>query len=189
MSTIKNHSKTTDATREAFLDAFFQLAHRKKISRITIHEITALAGYNRTTFYRYLEDIYSLIEYSENEFLQNTRQMINEQCGERQFEEGHFFKTLIQSFHENQYRISVLLSEENRSHFLRRISENVAGNLYQPENDTPKKKVTRDIYFFGILHAICINLDGKIGLSDDDLLDIIQKMFDNWYKPQMLSNE
>ncbi|MCD7868295.1 MAG: hypothetical protein LUG62_08940 [Clostridiales bacterium] len=115
--------------------------------------------------------------------------MINEQCGERQFEEGHFFKTLIQSFHENQYRISVLLSEENRSHFLRRISENVAGNLYQPENDTPKKKVTRDIYFFGILHAICINLDGKIGLSDDDLLDIIQKMFDNWYKPQMLSNE
>lgn len=183
---MNKHPKVTDATREAFITAFFQLARKKKISQITIREITDLAGYNRTTFYRYFEDVYALIEYSESEFLDETRKVLDEQRESGQLNETQFFRTLIQCFHDNKERVSILLSEENRSHFLRKINENVTETLYyRQENDTPKKKIIRDIYFFGIFHAISTNLHSQNALSDEDLLDIIQKMFDRWYWPEM----
>ncbi|MCD8023386.1 MAG: TetR/AcrR family transcriptional regulator [Lachnospiraceae bacterium] len=185
----KKYVKATNATREAFINAFFMLAHKEKIYQITIHEITDLAGYNRATFYRYFADIYALVEYAEDEFLQNTWKAIEEKCGNSQVGERLFFETMIQCFRKNKYRVSILLSEENRSHFLRRINENVAKNLSRPELNTPKKNAIRNIYFFGIFYAISINLQSRDALPDEDLLDIIQNMFDNWFRPQMGFNE
>ncbi len=183
------HSEITDQTREAFLTAFFELAQKKKISQITIREITNLAGYNRTTFYRYFEDIYALIEYSENEFLQDTRNVVYERCGRQPLGERQFFEAIIQCFHENKDRIAILLSEENRSHFLRRISENITGYLSRSATDSLKKKTIRDIYFYGIFHAISLNLQNTDALPDEDLLDIIQTLFENWYRPEMERTE
>lgn len=182
---MKKQSKITDATRESLVNAFFQLASKKNIDQITIREITDLAGYERTTFYRYFVDVFALIEYAENQLLQSTREAIDSQRSENALGEKQFFKIIIQCFHENADRVSVLLSERNRSHFLRRIEENVTNNLYTQNNDSPRKMVVRDIYFYGIFHAISVNLQNKDALPDEDLLDIIQNLFENWYWPEM----
>lgn len=58
-------------------------------------------------------------------------------------------------------------------------------NLYMQNNDSPRKMVVRDIYFYGIFHAISVNLQNKDALPDEDLLDIIQNLFENWYWPEM----
>ncbi|MCD8346638.1 MAG: TetR/AcrR family transcriptional regulator [Lachnospiraceae bacterium] len=185
----KKYIKATNATREALINAFFMLAHSKKIYQITIHEITDIAGYNHATFYRYFADIYGLIEYAEDEFLRDMRKTIDEKCGENQVGERQFFETMIQCFRKNKYRVSVLLSEENHSHFLRRINENISNNISLLDVNAPKKRAVRDIYFFGIFHAISINLQSRDALSDEDLLDIIQNLFDKWYRPEMGFNE
>ncbi|MCD7825189.1 MAG: TetR/AcrR family transcriptional regulator [Clostridiaceae bacterium] len=182
---MKKQPEITDATREAFVNAFFQLAQKKSINQITIREITDLAGYNRTTFYRYFEDVFSLIEYAEDDFLQRTQNALKEQRRERTVGEREFFETLIYCLHENADRISVLVSEQNRSHFMRRFKENMPDNLYAQTENTPKKKVIKDIYFYGIFHAISINLQNQNALPDEDLLDLIQKLFDRWYWPAM----
>ncbi|MCD8397617.1 MAG: TetR/AcrR family transcriptional regulator [Lachnospiraceae bacterium] len=181
----KKYIKATNATRDSFVNAFFMLAHKEKIYQISIHEITDIAGYNRATFYRYFADIYGLIEYAEDEFLRDMHKAIEEISGESQVGERQFFKIMIQCFRKNKYRVSVLLSEENRSHFLRRINENIAKILNRPDLNTPQKKTIRDIYFFGIFHAISINLQSRDALNDEDLLDIIQDLFDKWYRPEM----
>lgn len=186
---MEKYSQITDQTREAFLTAFFELAQKKRISQITIREITNLAGYNRTTFYRYFEDIYALVEYAETDFLQNTRDIIYERCGGQPIGERQFFETMIECFHKNKDRISILLSEENRSHFLRRIGENMTGYRSRFASDSPKKKTIRDIYFYGIFHAISLNLQNEDALPDEDLLDIIQTLFENWYRPEMEKTE
>ncbi len=54
--------EVTGATRQAFLDALLELMREKPVSRITVREITALAGRNRTTFYRYFSDVYALYD-------------------------------------------------------------------------------------------------------------------------------
>lgn len=182
---MNKQSKVTDATRDAFIDAFFILAKKKNIKQITIREITDLAGYNRTTFYRYFEDVYALIEYTEDEFLDDAKKALSKQCGDEQINERQFFETLIQCFHQNTERVSVLLSEQNRSHFLRKIEENLPNSLQNTYNSTPKKIIIRDIYFYGIFHAISINLKNKNFLPDEDLLDLIQKLFDNWFLPEI----
>ncbi|MCD8382086.1 MAG: TetR/AcrR family transcriptional regulator [Clostridiales bacterium] len=185
---MKKQPEITDATREALVNAFFQLAGKKDINRITIREITALAGYNRTTFYRYFEDVYALVEYAEDEFLQSVRRALESHGTEGPVSEGKFFEVVINCFHENRDRISTLMSEQNRSHFLRRIEENITNRLYGAHNNTPKKRIITDIYFYGIFHAISINLQSKDALSDEDLLDIIQTLFNSWYLPEMTKN-
>ncbi|MCD8074604.1 MAG: TetR/AcrR family transcriptional regulator [Lachnospiraceae bacterium] len=185
----KKYIKATTATRDSFINAFFMLAHQENIYQISVHEITDIAGYNRATFYRYFADIYGLIEYAEDEFLRSIWKAIDEKCAENPIGERQFFETMIQCFRKNKYQVSVLLSEENRSHFLRRISENAKSNHCCLAINTPKKRTIQDIYFFGVLYAISINLQSQDALSDEDLLDVIQNMFDNWYRPEMESNE
>ncbi len=185
---MKKQPEITDATREAFISAFFQLAKIKNINQITIREITNLAGYNRTTFYRYFEDVFALMEYAEDQFLQQTYEAAEAQLGWDLIGEKQFFQILIHCFQENKDRVSILLSEQNCSHFLRRLKENLTNNVYIRNNDTPRKKIVRDIYFYGIFYAISINLQNRNALSDEDLLEIIQRLFENWYRPEMLEN-
>ncbi|MCD7749862.1 MAG: TetR/AcrR family transcriptional regulator [Oscillospiraceae bacterium] len=182
---MKKQPEVTDATREAFVSAFFQLAKRKSIYKITIQEITDLAGYNRTTFYRYFQDVFALVEYAEDRFLESTREALDSQRTDDQIGQRQFFETVIRCFHEQKERVSILLSEQNRSHFLRRMRENVTYNVYRLGNDTPKKQVVRDIYFYGIFYAISVNLQSPDALSDEDLLDMIQRLFESWYWPEM----
>ncbi len=185
---MNKQPQVTDATRQALVNAFFQLAKKKGIFKITVREITELAGYNRTTFYHYFEDVFALIEYAEDTFLECTRQAFEKQRQGGQFGEKGFFEVIIRCCHENEEQVSILMSEQNRSHFLRRIKENITNSVYGQKNSTQKKLVVQDIYFYGIFYAISINLQSKNALSDEDLLDIIQKLFDSWYLPQMREN-
>ncbi len=58
---IKNN-KRRQATRDAISKAFIALLQEKELSRITVAEICARTGYNRSTFYANYEDIYALAD-------------------------------------------------------------------------------------------------------------------------------
>ncbi|MCD8216034.1 MAG: TetR/AcrR family transcriptional regulator [Clostridiales bacterium] len=182
---MKKQPEVTDATREAFISAFFKLADIKNIHKISIREITNLAGYNRTTFYRYFKDVFSLMEYAEDEFFRSTRKTLTEQHKGGNTYDRQFFEAFINCFRKNPDKISILMSEQNRSHFIRRMRENVTDNLGSQIADTPKKRVVTNMFFFGVFSAIAINLQNTETLSNDDLLDIIQKLFNDWYWPQV----
>lgn len=182
---MNKQPEITDATREAILTAFFQLAKIKGIRQITIREITNLAGYNRTTFYRYFEDIYALIEYAEDDFFRNTQNALREQFRENAAYNRQFFETYINCCHKNPDRIAVLMSEENRAHFIRRIRENITENSEMQIVDTPRKKVVTNIFLSGVFSAVAVNLQDRKTLSNEDLLEIIQKLFTDWYLPQI----
>ncbi|MCD8118723.1 MAG: TetR/AcrR family transcriptional regulator [Lachnospiraceae bacterium] len=174
----------TTATKEAFVSAFFQLAQEKNIHQITIHEITDLAGYNRTTFYRYFEDVYALIEYAEDCFFQSTRKTLEEDS-EGHAMNRHFFETFIHCIQESRARISILMSEQNLSHFIRRMQENLTEDIRSQVADTPKKEFITNMFFSGVFSAVAAHLQNTELLSEEDLLDIIQKLFTDWYWPQM----
>jgi len=60
---MKKSPAITDATRQAFVDAFLQLHKKKPINKISVREIVEITGNNRSTFYRYFEDVYALYDY------------------------------------------------------------------------------------------------------------------------------
>jgi AcrR family transcriptional regulator len=66
---MNRQSKTTERTRQNLVDAFWSFYSKKRIEKITVREITNLAGYNRGTFYEYFRDVYDVLEYVEEQSL------------------------------------------------------------------------------------------------------------------------
>ena len=67
---MKNSQRTL-LTKRKIGDAYLELRKRYPIERIRITELCRLANSNRTTFYHYFEDIYSLNEAVENSILED----------------------------------------------------------------------------------------------------------------------
>ena len=60
--TIMNKKQEmAEQTRMNLQEAFWNLYKEKPIEKITIKEVTNLAGYNRGTFYLYYKDIYDML--------------------------------------------------------------------------------------------------------------------------------
>lgn len=57
-------------TKISIINAFNQLIQKKRIEKITVKELTDLAVIHKTTFYRYFEDIYTLLDHVEDEFVE-----------------------------------------------------------------------------------------------------------------------
>ena len=57
---MKKQPQITEQTKANLRSAFWTLYTRKPIEKISIKEITDLAGYNRGTFYLYYNDVYDL---------------------------------------------------------------------------------------------------------------------------------
>lgn len=61
--------KQTEVTKENLKKAFWKLYERKSVEKITVKEITDLAGYNRGTFYLYYNDVYQMLDEIESALL------------------------------------------------------------------------------------------------------------------------
>lgn len=57
---MKKQPQITEQTKACLREAFWTLYTKKPIEKISIKEITDLAGYNRGTFYLYYKDVYDL---------------------------------------------------------------------------------------------------------------------------------
>lgn len=60
----------TEQTKTNLRQAFWRLYEEKPLAKISVKQITDLAGYNRGTFYLYFKDIYDLLEDIESKVLQ-----------------------------------------------------------------------------------------------------------------------
>ncbi len=73
---MKKQPEITEKTRQAFVNAFWELAKEKPIPKIAVSELTRRAGYNRSTFYEYFLDTDDLLEYIEKNLLEEVQQNI-----------------------------------------------------------------------------------------------------------------
>ena len=73
---MKKQPQITEQTKDKLRSAFWTLYSSKPIDKITIKEITDLAGYNRGTFYLYYKDVYDILASIEAELLQASEQIL-----------------------------------------------------------------------------------------------------------------
>jgi len=60
---MKKQPKITETTRDNLVKAFWSIYKEKDISKITATEIIKKAGYNRSTFYCYFENVQAVLNY------------------------------------------------------------------------------------------------------------------------------
>jgi len=117
---MNKQPKVTEATKQAFIDSFCDLCKTTPIEKLTIHELTRKAGYNRCTFYEYFNGVYDLLEYIENELLSRMKANLFETIKSVDDSEK-FISSLInlQKGHEKYF--DVLFSDSNNSKFAKRL--------------------------------------------------------------------
>ncbi len=72
---MAKYKEISTQTRQNLIDVFWELYCEKRIEKITVREITTKAGYNRSTFYEYFNDVYDVLEQIEESLLPNIEDM------------------------------------------------------------------------------------------------------------------
>ena len=76
---MNKQPQLTEQTKQNLRTAFWKLYEEKSIEKITVKEVTALAGYNRATFYLYYQDIYDLQKQIEDVIITEMKEALS-QC-------------------------------------------------------------------------------------------------------------
>lgn len=66
---MKKQPEKTAQTRQRMINAFWEIAEKKGISKVIISEVTKCAGFNRGTFYVYFSDVDDLLYQAEQEII------------------------------------------------------------------------------------------------------------------------
>ncbi len=124
----------TETTRKNLMDAFWKLYQTKPVEKISVREITDIAGYNRGTFYLYFKDVYDVLENIENDLLK-----VIEQESERYSEIfsndishndlSAVTTAAIEIFERCEYKPFILLSDRGDLRFEQAIKEKMHINL------------------------------------------------------------
>ncbi|MCD8372213.1 MAG: TetR/AcrR family transcriptional regulator [Clostridia bacterium] len=182
---MKKQPEITDATRDAFIDVFCGLALKKPIGSITIREITEAAGYNRTTFYRYFADVYTLLNYIEDSLIKDFSQSANVKG---QFAlNDNFFKSIMDFMQTNKDRMLVVFSESNRSSFIAKLQKYIMKNIGM--ENSAHNAMAMTIYFSGLTAALTAWLKEPDTIAEDDLTSMMSRLFSEWYLPEITKNK
>lgn len=133
-------------TRQALMDAFWSLYKERPIEKISIREICERAGYNRSTFYEYFTDSYSVLESMEEELLDYTRTKLTQELPAslaRSFPQvrldSETLAPLVDLYAEKGEYFSVLIGAKGDPAFQYRYKRAVKDLLLQMLDDPTKK--------------------------------------------------
>lgn len=99
-----------------FLTAFWKLYEKKELEKISIRELCQTAGYNRTTFYVYYDDIYDLLDKAiESIFLPIREEIIRRIDFSRALQVSAFGEIFLQALRKEDTHIELLFK---RHHYL-----------------------------------------------------------------------
>lgn len=180
-------NKKIEITKNNFVKAFCILAQDRSINEITVTEVTKKAGYNRTTFYHYFTDLYSVQEYMEDTFINQCIATIHSKMVNNNVA-SVFPNLLITVCQQNRDQLLILLSNQNRINFINKLKAvilKVMSTNFTKDHD--HNDITLDIYLTGIFSAIYSWLKRPDDVNTKELKIIITHLFQRWYWPEMTS--
>ncbi len=153
----------TEATRKNLMDAFWKIYQNKPAEKISVREITDMAGYNRGTFYLYFKDVYDVLEKIEDDVLtvieQESKRYSGVFCDDiSQNDLSEITKAAIEIFELCEYKPFILLSDRGDQRFEQEIKKRMHSNL---EEGLSRHSEIDDITKEYIIHFI---ISGVLGI-------------------------
>lgn len=163
---MNKQPEITEATRRAFIDAYFQIRQKKELSRITVKDITEITRNNRSTFYRYFEDIYALntafleVVYSElgSEILRNFNNIKNEKA---------FIDDLGRIYARWGPYIDLLFADQYHNGVHVQLKEHIYKNMSLDVRD--KALLGKTPYIIDAYVSVVVSVIGRWTLNKDSL--------------------
>ncbi|MCD7729184.1 MAG: TetR/AcrR family transcriptional regulator [Clostridia bacterium] len=130
---MRKQPKITDRTRELFIEAFWILYKEYPVEQIKIGELSAKAGYNRSTFYEYFTDIYDILHQAEdgliNEFKMRAVGKFPNGVKDGSYES--IIRTLVELFDLLGEKLFLLIGENGDPSFQNKLRKQVNPFLQQ----------------------------------------------------------
>jgi len=168
--------KITEATRQAFIDAFCELYKTTPIEKITIHELTQKAGYNRCTFYEYFTNVYDLLEHIENELLSRIKANFLETI--KNIDDAEKFISLLVNLVKGQEKyFDVLLSNSHISNFAEHLKSAMFPAFMTQFNISKKDAKSRYVLEFhlsGLIGIMTRWIINKRDIPMRQLIDVVR---------------
>lgn len=176
---MKKRPDITDNTKNNLKDAFWKLYEQKAVERITIKQITELAGYNRGTFYLYYKDVYDIFEQIEDEMLSyfdESFKLLPANIHKMKIQD--LMKFVIELYEPHNKHMSVLLGENSSQRFENKLKEKIKGsiNIFFKLNHDGKSLEAEymiEFYVSGLLSVIKMWYDNEQDLPLEDFLHMM----------------
>lgn len=157
---MKKQPQITEQTKANLCTAFWKLYTEKPIEKISVKEITGLAGYNRGTFYLYYRDVYDMFAQIEDSLLREVQSVLDESLRTNEtFDLSQQMGVLIELMQTHSRHAAVLLSDNGDPHFATRLKELIwplMTRYFVPsEGHSPyQMRLLAEFYLSGLLAAV-----------------------------------
>lgn len=121
---MNKRPEVTEITKHNLRYAFWKLYTQKPIEKISVKEITNLAGYNRGTFYLYYKDTYDILFQIESQLLKDIDTLITSWLSQDDFSDLiNHMEGLVSMAQKYSSYITVLLSDQGDPVFVTKLKE------------------------------------------------------------------
>lgn len=160
---MNKQPEITDATRKRILDSFWILFRNKPIDKITVAQISKGAEIHRSSFYRYFQDVYMVLDEFEKDLLDSLR------------------KEIKPIFENTDLSLPVYI--ELTAPVLMKYSD----KIYRLLNDSSSKFIQQ--FFSEIRHNISDKLDLSVSEIEQNYIEsfitsMMMNNFNYWYEHQ-----
>lgn len=188
---MKKQPEITDQTRRNFVDAFLSLNAKKPIEKITIREITAITGNNRSTFYRYFPDVYGILEYIESEIIEDVGTIIRGKSDGTKVDKT-IVDVFIKLYSRKEDKLRILLAPGNRYHFFDALKSKlipVFSEAFHIEKPDARTDYTFELFFSGMLSMIGRWIQHQDEIELSELTKITESFLSDWLLKELAANK
>jgi len=167
-------------TKSNLLEAFLRIYEQKPLSQITVKEVCAIAGYNRTTFYNHFVDMPDLLGQIEDETLGKIEAIVSRLRARDIFQTDALFLGVKGMYQANQRTMSLLMTKTD-SHFPQKMKALMARTITgfcQGLSTAESKKLNVAIayHFSAVLGVMSHWIQTREGLDMEEMVDYMKEI-------------
>lgn len=170
-------------TKKVLLQSLTQLMNEKRISDITVKELTDLADMNRSTFYKYYKDIFDMLEQIETEMLIDFSKAFEKlNKGTNNYANLLSFLTHIFEYVQSNADIcKILLGPDGDYPFIEKFKNAIIQSKPPFDESVPKVKIhfLRPYIIAGCIGVIQQWLKDNLNVPPKDMAAIVAEMAQN----------
>lgn len=174
----QNVDRRIRRTKKMLLQGLTKLMSEKKISNITVKELTDLADVNRSTFYLYYKDIFDMVEQIETEMLTD---FIS--TAQKFFKEPSIYNNLVSFFtylfefvQQNAELCKILLGPDGDYTFIEKLKHTIKQSLLPVDDTLSKLHYQRPYMLSGCIGIIQQWLEDDMKMPPRELAVIVTEM-------------
>jgi AcrR family transcriptional regulator len=182
------YNKKTELTKRAIQRAFIQILHNKKFDFITINDIVSVAEINRSSFYRYYEDKYSLVSAIEDDILEHIKWYRDNELKKgntlSRFSNANI-ADLLNAMNDFAPIIHELLGPNSDNSFEMRLRNEISKRFFNnqlfPIAETESNQLVKEFLTGIVVQTLKYWTDPTSTLSSEQLAETISKIYLNGF--------